>query len=937
MRFKENVQRDFYKKANVQKKLALGLCFGIGLARLWLDFFSPDGVAILCFLIGLVVGYLRPHWSLLGVFVYVASPFPIPHLAVLAFSFTVSGFVLATKKRIKPFSYLGGGGVIGLVAFLIFLSTLSPGLLPADAGEFQVVAAEWGVAHPPGYPLYTIFAGLTAHLLPFETMAWRVNLFSALTSTITVMIVAYTVQRQTQKIWAGWLAGLALLTSITFWMTSTQASIRPMTALFTALMVEAALAYRTNVTNTTNLTFRAVQIPRSSPALLRFGIAAGLGVTHHGSLFFMGFALALSIVLADLSAWKKWSLAVGGALVGLLPLLYFPLRADGLLAPADLNTWDGFWKHVLARGFANDMFAYRDPSDWPERWQVMSQVYLLQWHTWLLIFALLGLVWAIWRERGLGFTLLSAFLTHSIVVGTYRAPQTVEYALPAYVILVIALGYFAGKIKNLSVGTRSISSTLPQMLLGTFIVSTLFFSFQTGYRTMQRLAAQEEARDAALATLQQTPENGLILSSWHRATPLWYLQQVENHRTDAAVRYVNPEGALSPIQRWVKLIEESLTQNESVTVTQNFPEAYRVLPYTRQNEQFLATPNPIIATENTIGFDSRLALVTPAQFETHLTAGDSTHFALTWHIFSPVPAGEISTFVHIGAAEQPPIAQQDLILQINAAGNLTLFYEVLLPITAPPGKWQVWAGAYDESPILTQTDEARILLGTVTLHPAEFPAPTQHPVFRPTDSATLIGWDTRNTPDNETTLFLHWQLPGKNQNYTVQISDVAGGLWAATSATTQNRIGYWTSIHRLPDAIAQAGITIHMNEQKIKLPPANPHEQYILFGHIAALIDWNVKFEGKDAVAELTFLPFGASYEDIQIQLAGPTTADFTPVSGSIPSFKWAYNRAITSVQTLKNSQSQDITLLLYDGLTGQVLPIFDGQFIGNIVLAAKQ
>jgi len=44
-------------------------------------------------------------------------------------------------------------GVITLVALALYLATLAPGLLPADAGEFQIVASTLGIAHPPGYPL----------------------------------------------------------------------------------------------------------------------------------------------------------------------------------------------------------------------------------------------------------------------------------------------------------------------------------------------------------------------------------------------------------------------------------------------------------------------------------------------------------------------------------------------------------------------------------------------------------------------------------------------------------------------------------------------------------------------------------------------------------------------------------------------------------------
>ncbi len=861
----------------MNRRLVLaGLC-GMAFVRLWLDFFSPDWLLIVAFLAGSAVGWFWPYprWTLYGLFVYLASPFPLPHLAVIAVSLMVVGVLHAQVRLIPAFG-------VGVAVFVLFVVTLSPGLLPADAGEFQLVAAEWGVAHPPGYPLYTFLAGSTAHLVPFGTPAWRVNLFSALTGALTVGIAAYTVQRETGKFWVGWLAGLTLAVSTTFWMTSTQASIRPMTALFTVLMLEAVLAYHHG---------------HASRALIRFGVAAGLGVTHHGSLFFVGLALGV-FTFKD---WKKWPLMVGAALVGMLPWLYLLVRADGLLAPADLKTWDGFWNHVLARGFASDMFAYAAPEYWPERWQVMIQVYRLQWHLWILLLALVGLGWVLWQHRRMGFILLLAFITHTLVVGMYRAPQTVEYALPAYVILAVAAGCFVGKVQNRPL----------QIVFATLLLSGVIFSFQSGWVTMRRLAAQEEARDSALATFEQAPPDALILASWHRATPLWYLQQVENKRPDVTVRYVNPEGNLTPMQRWVHLIEENLFQRP-VLVTQIFTEAYRALPYTIENERILPTPHPLEATEHMVDL-GLLSLVEIPPIQREIAAGETLRITLDW--LAAIQPEEISTFIHVGAADQPPLAQADLFLQMNAAGKIRQFYDVLIPIIAPPGEWQVWAGTY------TSDQQERILLGTVTIHPAEFPAPTQHSIFREMGAARLYGWDYDMSAAGEANLYLHWTLHEKSHHYKIKVMDVEGGLWSESQAFTDEQTGYWTSIHSLPASIAQGGVTVSMDGHTIKIPAADDRDRYILFGNTAALVDWQIKFEPDKTEVEVTLLPFGATFEDIQIQIAAPETFDFTPVSGSMPSFKWAYNRELVSQQKIDVIHPQEITFLLYDGLTGRVVP----------------
>lgn len=67
----------------------------------------------------------------------------------------------------------------GLVPLGVYLATLSPTVNGGDSGELITVAYLGGVAHPPGYPLHALLGKLTT-LLPFGTVAWRVNLLSAL-------------------------------------------------------------------------------------------------------------------------------------------------------------------------------------------------------------------------------------------------------------------------------------------------------------------------------------------------------------------------------------------------------------------------------------------------------------------------------------------------------------------------------------------------------------------------------------------------------------------------------------------------------------------------------------------------------------------------------------------------------------------------------------
>ena len=72
--------------------------------------------------------------------------------------------------------------VIGLAGFALYAATAAPSVatLFDDSLEFQVVLPTLGIAHPSGYPLYTLLGKLFTLLIPFRDAAGRANLLSAL-------------------------------------------------------------------------------------------------------------------------------------------------------------------------------------------------------------------------------------------------------------------------------------------------------------------------------------------------------------------------------------------------------------------------------------------------------------------------------------------------------------------------------------------------------------------------------------------------------------------------------------------------------------------------------------------------------------------------------------------------------------------------------------
>lgn len=90
--------------------------------------------------------------------------------------------VLPNPKARSP--WLAGLSV-SLLSLIIYVFTLSPTVNFIDSGELVTAGATAGIAHPPGYPLYTLLI-IIGGALPFGDRAVGVNLISALAGALAV-------------------------------------------------------------------------------------------------------------------------------------------------------------------------------------------------------------------------------------------------------------------------------------------------------------------------------------------------------------------------------------------------------------------------------------------------------------------------------------------------------------------------------------------------------------------------------------------------------------------------------------------------------------------------------------------------------------------------------------------------------------------------------
>lgn len=121
---------------------------------------------------------------------------------------------------------------------LLFVVTCCRTLYVGDAGDFAVASWTFGIAHPPGYPLYTLLGALFARLpMPGgETeVAWRMNLMSSFFGALTCGFVYLLLARVGQVRILALIAALGIAVSRAFWWQSTITEVYTLNTFFMAL------------------------------------------------------------------------------------------------------------------------------------------------------------------------------------------------------------------------------------------------------------------------------------------------------------------------------------------------------------------------------------------------------------------------------------------------------------------------------------------------------------------------------------------------------------------------------------------------------------------------------------------------------------------------------------------------------------------------------
>ncbi|XP_059210076.1 transmembrane protein 260 [Centropristis striata] len=246
---------------------------------------------------------------------------------------------MSTEQRI---SWILTGATVACVAAL-YVPCVQRTVPGGDSGELITTACELGVAHPPGYPVFTLLARLAMCLLPSLSPAHSVNLMSSLLGAAACGALCITVCRLAGPGPGAVLAGGLFAVSRLTWQWSVVAEVFALNNLFVGLLFFLTAS------------FHCAENATQRRKIARWGaLCCGFGLCNQHTLVLyvlviIPWVLYRLFSLRELSLSGLVSLGVC-FLTGFLPYIYLPISSylnTARWSWGDQTTLSGLLTHLL--------------------------------------------------------------------------------------------------------------------------------------------------------------------------------------------------------------------------------------------------------------------------------------------------------------------------------------------------------------------------------------------------------------------------------------------------------------------------------------------------------------------------------------------------------------------------------------------------------------
>ncbi|HIP70200.1 MAG TPA: DUF2723 domain-containing protein, partial [Anaerolineae bacterium] len=450
----------------------------------------------------------------------------------------------------------------------------------ADTFEFQVVIPKLGIVHPTGYPLYLLLGKLFT-FLPFGSVAWRINLGTAVFALLALALLYLLLYRLTVNPVTAVLGAVVTGLTMTLWSQAIVAEVYALHALIVMLALflvaeigdwrleardwkleigdaqAGRVSYLRKIPSTPSASLRFTQVQLT----IALAFVLGLGMTNHVTTVF----LIPPALLTLFFAWRQtkkmlvedyymqfgdysllnagWRFFLKLAAAFALPLLlyaYLPLRwqavngeAMGLARFVDWVIGGRFQGALQLTAWLRDM----------TRYEIVGRLLLENWGWFNLALTGFGFLYLLRRNWRTAVTLFLVWLGYIFYALNYYVPDLGVFIIPAH--LAMGIWWAAGAAGILEIGRRrfGIKPTNRQSLLAILLILPLLLLTINHWSTVDQ-SGDDGLLEWGTAVLNQPLTAGAaILADSEKIAPLYYLQQAEGARPDLEIMVLPDEAA----------------------------------------------------------------------------------------------------------------------------------------------------------------------------------------------------------------------------------------------------------------------------------------------------------------------------------------------------------------------------------------------------------
>ncbi len=313
-----------------------------------------------------------------------------------------------------------------ILSFLIYFYTLAPGLIQfGDSPKLQFIGLVNGIPHQTGYPLYLLASNIVLLFSPFDSVAFSINLMSALFAVFTVVLINIIIIKLTDNPIIGLIIALTLALSPTFWSQAIIAEVYTFNAFFVALIIWFVVLWEET----------------GQERYFYFAWAAVcIGLGNHATLIFFATGLIIYLLATNASLLKTgkfWFITLGLTTLTLSQYLYLFWLAQGSPIYSELpsNNWQDFVFYISGGGFERRFFAV----DFFTGFGAYQHTLVEDLTILIVGLAAIGALALLSRPKILLYLLVS-LTVYLLFTITYGITDIINYYLPSYLVLSVLAG-----------------------------------------------------------------------------------------------------------------------------------------------------------------------------------------------------------------------------------------------------------------------------------------------------------------------------------------------------------------------------------------------------------------------------------------------------------------------------------------------------------------